>query len=105
MRVIRLDGSAWKKPLDFYQALFDGIEQGYPHGKNVNAFVDSMIWRGMGGVEPPYTVLVTNLAEVPAEICEEVSYMISAIREARRQRLELWGVDVEVSISAPELAR
>jgi len=103
MRIIQLDGSAWKKPLDFYQALFDGIEQGYPHGMGVNAFIDSMIWRGMGGVEPPYLVLVTNLTGVPKEVCEEISFMVSALQEARQERFERQGIDVEVSISAPEL--
>jgi len=70
----------------------------------VNAFIDSMIWRGMDGIEPPYTILVTNLTGVPAEVCDEVALMVSAIREARQERFENQGVDVEVCISAPELA-
>ena len=105
MRVIQLDGSTWKKPIDFYQALFDGIEQGYPHGMNVNAFIDSMIWRGMGGIEPPYRIEVMHLAGVPEDVCQEVSVMIAALREARQGRIESWGDDVEVSMVASELPR
>jgi hypothetical protein len=104
LRVIELDGSAWKTCHDFYQSLFDGIEQGYPHGKNPNAFIDSMIWRGMGGIEPPYTVRVVNLKSAPKEIRDEVAYMVSVITEARKWRFAHGdGVDIEVSIVAPDL--
>jgi len=103
MRILQLDGSAWKKPLDFYQALFDAIEQGYPHGMNINAFIDSMIWRGMGGIEPPYKIEVVHLAHVPEEVREEVLVMIAALKEARQDRIKSWGDDVEVSMVAPGL--
>jgi len=63
MRIIELDGANWETPLDFLQALYEGIEQGRPHGFGVDAFVDSMIWRGMGGIEPPYIVRVANVRE------------------------------------------
>jgi hypothetical protein len=105
LRIIELDGSGWKTPLDFLQSLHDGIEQGPPHGMSPDAFVDSMIWRGMGGAEPPYTVRVINLKSVPDEVTNEVLLMISTIEQARQWRLENTGVDVNVSISAPELSR
>ena len=105
MRVIKLDGSEWKTPIDFAQPLFDAIEQGYPHGLSVNAFIDSMIYRGMGGIEPPYTIRIVNLVGTPQEVRDYISMHIQAIRDARQERAEMYGVDVEVSISAPELSR
>ena len=105
MRIIQLDGSSWKTPLDFYQALFDAIEQGYPHGMGVDAFIDSMIYRGMGGIEPPYMIRVVNLTGTPKAVRDDVSMMITALQDARQERAENYGVDVEVSIVAPELSQ
>jgi hypothetical protein len=104
VRIVELDGSTWVTPLDFLRALHDGIEQGHPHGTSPDAFVDSMIWRGMGGIEPPYMVRVMGLARVPKEVKDEVATLIWVIEDARRWRLENTGVDVEVSISAPEIS-
>ena len=104
MRIIKLDASGWKTLLDFYEALLVALEAPHWHGRNINALIDSMVYGGINGIEPPYTVLVTNLTDVPKAVCEEVSYTVSAIQEARQERFENQGVDVEVSISAPELA-
>lgn len=104
MRIIELDGSTWKTPRDFQQALFDAIEQGYPHGMGVDAFIDSMIWRGMGVPEPPYIIQVVNLAGVPGQVRDEVALMIAALGWARRERVESQGIDVEVSMVAPDLS-
>src|SRR5262245_47461099 len=104
MRIIELDGQAWKTPLDFVQALYEGIGQGYPHGLSIDAFVDSMIWRGMGGVEPPYTVRVVNVGAAPKAVTDAVVALSSAIREARDERRISDGVDVDVAISCPDLS-
>jgi hypothetical protein len=112
LRIIDLNAQNWKTPLDFYEALIDalygpieslfgGAAQGYPFpiGMSVNGFVDSMIWRGMGGIEPPYTVQIISLEQAPKDVIEEVALLASAIESARRERFESQGIDVEVSIS------
>jgi hypothetical protein len=104
MRIIELDGRGWTTSLDFVEALYNGIEQGFPHGWSPDAFIDSMIWRGMGGVEPPYMVAVTNIKDAPGEVKSYVALMITAIREAREDRLRRDGTNIEVSISAPDLS-
>ena len=104
MRIIELDGANWKAPLEFLEALYEGIEQGHPHGLGIDAFVDSMIWRGMGGVEPPYAIRIVNVGSAPKAVTDEIVATSLAIREARRERLSWDGVDVEVTISCPELS-
>ncbi len=103
MRIVTLDGQHWRTPLDFHQSLFVGIEQGHPHGLSVDAFVDSMVWRGMGGLEPPYRVVIINIAGAPQDVKDEVSLLASTVAEARRERFICQGVDVEVSIACVEL--
>jgi hypothetical protein len=103
MRIIQLDGKDWKTPVDFLQALFEGIEQGYPHGLSIDAFVDSMIWGGMGGIEPPYTVQVVNVGGAPKAVVDEVIALSSAISEARIERRTRDGADVDVAVQCPEL--
>ncbi len=103
MRVVQLDGKNWKTGRDVLEALFEGIEQGYPHGLSIDAFIDSMIWRGMGGIEPPYTVQIVNVSDAPNEVIDEVRVLTSAIREALFDRRERTGIDVDVTVSCPEL--
>ena len=103
MRVVTLDGRRWRTPVDFHQSLFAGIEQGQSHRLCIDTFVDSMVWRGMGGIEPPYKILVINISDAPQEVKDEVSLLASAIEEARRERFICQGVDVEVSIACVEL--
>src|SRR5262245_4760911 len=103
MRVVQLDGKDWKTARDVLAALFEGIEQGYPHGLSIDAFVDSMIYRGMGGIEPPYTIQVVNVKDAPKPVIDEIMALSSAIREARLERRASDGVDVDVAVTCPEL--
>lgn len=102
-RVISLNGGGWKTPIDFLEALLQGTEQGQPHGLSIDAFVDSMIWRGMGGVEPPYTIRIFNIGSAPDAVIEEIFALSSAITEARGARARK-GVDIDVMVSCPELS-
>ena len=66
------------------------------------AFVDSMIWGGMNDVESPYVIRITDIRGVPKEVADYVALMISVIQEARRDRLQRRGDDIEVSIETDE---
>jgi hypothetical protein len=58
----------------------------------------------MGGVEPPYTVRIANVGAAPKEVIAEVVALSSAIRNARKDRRDSEGVDIDVTISCPELS-
>ena len=66
------------------------------------AFVDSMIWGGMNDVESPYVIRITDIRGVPKEVADYVALMISVIQEARRDRLQRRGDDIEVNIETDE---
>jgi hypothetical protein len=99
MRLIELDARGWNTPLDFVRSLKIALGSPQGHGNSVNAFVDSMIYGGMNSIEPPYAVRITNIGGVPKEVADYISLMISAIQEARLQRLQRRDDDIEVSIS------
>jgi hypothetical protein len=104
LRIIELDGTGWKTPVDFMRALYDGIEQGHTHGMSPDAFIDSMIHRGMGGVEPPYLIRIVNLETAPPEVTGQVTMLASLLAKARQQRHENQGIDVEVSITVSQIS-
>jgi hypothetical protein len=102
MRPIELDAKGWNNPLDFLRSLKAALGSPEGHGMSPAAFVDSMIYGGMNSVEPPYVVRIRNVSGAPKEVTDYVSLMISAIQEARKDRLEHLGDDIEVSISIEE---
>ena len=61
-----------------------------------------MIYGGMNSVEPPYVVRITNIGGLPKEGADHISLMISVIQEARQERLQRRGDDIEVSMSAED---
>jgi hypothetical protein len=103
MRIVELDASGWKEPLNFLEALKTALGSCHGHGDSPDAFVDSMIWGGMNSVEPPYTVKINKTAAILKEVTDYIRLMISIITEARIWRYKNRGDDIEVSISAPEL--
>jgi len=98
MRVIELDARGWKSPLDFLQSLAGAVGSCEGHGMSPAAFVDSMIWGGMNRVEPPYAVHVKNITSAPKEVAEDVLLMVTLLKEARQERLQRRGDDIEVSM-------
>jgi hypothetical protein len=99
MRLIELDAKGWNSPLDFLRSLKVALGSPEVHGMSPAAFVDSMIYGGMNSVEPPYVVQITNISGVPKEVADYISLMTSVIQEARQERRQRRGDDIEVSIS------
>ena len=99
MRLIELDATGWKNALDFLRSLKAALGSPELHGWSPDAFVDSMVYGGMNSIEPPYAIRIINISEVPKEVSDYVYLMISVIEEARQERLQGRGDDIEVSIS------
>jgi hypothetical protein len=98
MRVIELDASTWKTPLDFMRALKTAIGAPEWHGSNLNAFIDSMIWGGINSLEPPYTVIITKTGDVPSNVADAIRVLSTALSEQREWKLSHRGEDVDVSL-------
>jgi hypothetical protein len=96
MRTIVLDGSSWSSRIDFYKALLSVLGAPAVHGSSVDALIDSMVYGGMLEANPPYEVLVQNVA--PPEVRRGVEELSRALAEARRWRKENRGDDAEVTL-------
>jgi len=98
MKTIKLHASAWSGILDFYEELLEALDAAFWHGRNINALIDSMVWGGINGIDPPYTVQIGGLHEAPQEIQDEVRLTKQDIDEARREFYKIKGHDVNVHI-------
>ena len=64
MKVLKLDAGRWKTMGDFYDALLAAIQAPRQHGRGLDALIDSMIYGGINGIEPPYRIEVTGGATI-----------------------------------------
>ncbi|UOR14396.1 barstar family protein [Qipengyuania aquimaris] len=98
MREIPLDASGWRSRADLFEALADALGSVEWHGRNADAFLETMIYHiDLNAVQPPYEIMVRN---APSELKEYVIEFASWVREAREDRKgdPEWGDDIEVSM-------
>jgi hypothetical protein len=82
MKILNLDASQWKSPVDFYAAVNAAVKapEGYSHG--VNALFEAMIWDHAGDPDyPPYAVRIYNLPAAPQDVQDEVSLIAKLVPE------------------------
>ena len=99
MRTVDLDGSNWQSETDFYDALADALGSFEDHGRNADAFMETMIYYlELNTVQPPYEVVIRN---APNELQPFLHRFAGWIAEARQDRRDdpSWGDDVEVSVA------
>lgn len=98
MRIIELGAEEWRSVLDFYHALLKALDAPEWHSEGINAAVDSIVWGGINGVQPPYTIRVIGAANLPAEIRQEVELLAKVIAEHRKDHQRWRKKDVEVAV-------
>ena len=96
MRVIFLDATKWERPVDFYKSLLIALESPSGHGLNINALIDSMVYGGINGVEPPYLIQVQNTSQAPEDVMREVKLVEKHIPIARNERMHSSGLDCDI---------
>jgi RNAse (barnase) inhibitor barstar len=96
MLVIDIDATNWRTGDDFYQALLSALGAPKDHGRNVNAVVDSVVWGGINSVQPPYTVRVSGMKNIPKQVREDIELVERCLGEARAEFQTRRGHDVEV---------
>jgi RNAse (barnase) inhibitor barstar len=88
VKLIELDASEWRTPLDFYDALLSSLGAPDWHGRNINALIDSMVGGDINAVEPPYRIEVTGLSKASEEAFDELIQSFAAIaREGHATRI------------------
>jgi hypothetical protein len=97
MKTTKLDASRWSTVSDFYDERLSVIGAPDWHGRNINAFVDSMVFGNINTLQPPYAVTI-DAAQLSEPIKAEVVLMADAIYEARKDHRARTGKDVVVSL-------
>lgn len=86
MRTFTLDASEWKTPLDFYESILAVLEAPHWHGANMNALIDSLIYGGINGIEPPYKIWIKGAAKLPPSVQTELIWLTEAIEEHGQEK-------------------
>jgi len=97
-REIPLDANDWKSAADFYEALAQALGSVEWHGRNPDAFLETMIYyTDLNSVQPPYKLTIRN---AHADLREYLVNIASWVGEARKDRKgdPEWGDDIEVSM-------
>jgi RNAse (barnase) inhibitor barstar len=82
MILIKIDASLYKEIDTFYESLKLAIGSPDWHGKNINAFIDSIVYGGINSVEPPYKIVISNISECPDTISSEIREDVSLLQDA-----------------------
>lgn len=99
MHTIQLDGGDWTSKTDFYDALAAALGVADWHGRNADAFLETMIYYlDLNTVQPSYVVMIKN---VPSALLPFTRDFASWVAEARQDRNDdpQWGDDVEVAVT------
>jgi len=98
MRIIELRSENWTSVLDFYRALLKTLQAPSWHSAGVNAAIDSIVWGGINGVNPPYKIRITGTEALAPAIREEIELLAKLIQKHRVDYQRQNGTDVEVSL-------
>jgi RNAse (barnase) inhibitor barstar len=99
MQTIELDGKGWRAEKDFYDALASALGSFDGHGRNADAFEETMVYYlDLNSVQPPYELVIRN---APKELLPFLRKFALWIAEARRDRADdpAWGDEVEVVVT------
>jgi hypothetical protein len=66
-------------PSDFYESILAVLEAPHWHGTNVNALIDSMLYGGINGIDPPYRIWIKGTANLPVAVKTELGWLAEAI--------------------------
>ena len=98
MRTIKMDASKWRSKEDFYEALAVALGSFDGHGRNADAFQETMIYYlHLNGVQPPYEIIVRDSDEILRPFLQEFSTWIQEARADPRCDPE-WGDDIDVKV-------
>jgi hypothetical protein len=83
--------------LDYYDALKSALGSPRWHGDSPDAWIDSIIYGQINEIEAPFLIRIRNTSKCPTSALEEILLLRDLIGEARAEKLQNYGVDVEVS--------
>jgi hypothetical protein len=98
MQTVKLDACDWTSKDYFYDALAAGLGSVEWHGRNADAFLETMVYYlDLNTVQPPYLVMVENAPEALLPFLHDFASWVAEARQDRTDDPE-WGDDVEVVV-------
>ena len=94
MKVIRLDGTGWRSPEDFYSALLPALGAPAWHGRNLDALEESLRDDDINAVRLPFSVEVTGVRNATADMREFLAMVATLFRDVRDKD----GADVSLEL-------
>jgi RNAse (barnase) inhibitor barstar len=93
MREIRLDGSRWRNPEDFYDGLLPALGAPEWHGRNLDALNDTIAGGDINAVNPPFAVRITGAGAMSDEARRYVARFVELVADLRAG-----GIPVDASL-------
>lgn len=98
MRRIDLNGEGWKSDRDFYDTLATALGSPHWHGRNGDAFLETMVYMiDANTIQPPYEIVIGNAPEPLRPFLSDFASWLVQARQDRRNDPG-WGDDVDVSV-------
>jgi RNAse (barnase) inhibitor barstar len=82
MKMIRLEGSGWRSPEDFYSALLAQLGAPDWHGHNLDALEESLRDGDINQVGPPLKVIVEHASTDMSDFLSRVAAVFKEVRAA-----------------------
>jgi RNAse (barnase) inhibitor barstar len=98
MQMIDLNGANWRTNQDFYDALAEALGSVEWHGRNADAFLETMVFCVyLNRVQPPYRVLISDASDDMRQFLNDFASWVQEARDERKSNPE-WGDDVDVAV-------
>jgi len=93
MKVIHVDGAAWKTKDDFFAAFLSAVGAPDWHGHNLNALNDSIGAGGINEINPPFLIKIRGSTGMKPEAKQMVETFQQLVRNLKAE-----GIDVAVQV-------
>jgi RNAse (barnase) inhibitor barstar len=98
MQTINLSGKNWRTKQDFYNALADALGSVEWHGRNADAFLETMIYHvELNRVQPPYRVVISDPSDYIRDFLSDFASWVEEARNERKTDPD-WAGDVDVAV-------
>jgi|LWDU01.1.fsa_nt_gi phage-related protein len=95
---ILLDATEWRTKEEFFEALAEALGSIEWHGRNADAFIETMVYHtDLNTVQPPYQLTVHNASGAVKEYVAKFASWVNEAKVDRKTDPE-WGDEIEVNV-------
>src|SRR5579875_2588892 len=98
-KVLHVDSYELNSIIDFYNAIFRILGSPSWHGVSIDSLIDSMVWGGINAEEPPYTIDISGVDQLPDAVRQEIRKLCNALEISKKEYQKATGDQLDVSIT------